>query len=43
MSQLIEWVWRAAPGEEFGLDAFWEMFVDWGWSVELGHKPAWMR
>jgi hypothetical protein len=29
--------------EEFDLDSFKEMFIDWGWSGELGRKPAWMR
>jgi hypothetical protein len=32
-----------SPQEGFDLDSFKEMFIDWGWSGELGHKPAWMR
>jgi hypothetical protein len=31
------------PDEEFCLASFQEMFRDWGWSGELGAKPAWMR
>jgi len=31
------------PDEEFDLIAFQEMFRDWGWSGQLGAKPAWMR
>lgn len=29
--------------EEFDLASFKEMFIDWGWSGDLGQKPAWMR
>ena len=32
-----------SPREEFDLESFKEMFIDWGWSGELGRKPAWMR
>lgn len=31
------------PGEEFDLESFKSMFRDWGWSGDLGKKPAWMR
>lgn len=31
------------PDDEFDLAAFQEMFRDWGWSGQLGAKPAWMR
>jgi hypothetical protein len=31
------------PDEEFDVIAFQEMFRDWGWSGQLGDKPAWMR
>lgn len=31
------------PQEQFDLDSFKEMFIDWGWSGELGRKPSWMR
>ncbi len=32
-----------SPNEEFELDSFKEMFIDWGWSGQLGRKPLWMR
>ena len=31
------------PDEEFDITAFKEMFREWGWSGQLGAKPAWMR
>jgi hypothetical protein len=31
------------PDEEFDMIAVQEMFRDWGWSGQLGGKPAWMR
>jgi hypothetical protein len=31
------------PDEEFDLQSYEEMFRDWGWSGQLGDKPAWMR
>ena len=31
------------PDEAFDMTAFQEMFRDWGWSGQLGTKPAWMR
>ena len=29
-------------GEEFDLDAFKEMFAEWGWCGESSQKPSWM-
>ena len=29
--------------EEFHLDSFREMFIDWGWSGEPKYKPQWMK
>jgi hypothetical protein len=31
------------PNAEFELTSFQVMFRDWGWSGQLGAKPAWMR
>ena len=31
------------PDAGFDLTAFQVMFRDWGWSGQLGAKPAWMR
>ena len=31
------------PNAEFDLTGFQEVFRDWGWSGQLGAKPAWMR
>jgi hypothetical protein len=31
------------PDEEYDVTTFQEMFRDWGWSGQLGTKPAWMR
>jgi hypothetical protein len=31
------------PAEQYDSQAFRTVFRDWGWSGELGKKPAWMR
>lgn len=32
-----------AAEEEFDLDSYLEMFVDWGWAGSEEKKPSWMR
>jgi hypothetical protein len=29
------------PGEDFDLESFREMFLDWGWAADESRKPAW--
>lgn len=29
------------PSEDFDLDSFREMFMEWGWAAEQSWKPAW--
>lgn len=29
------------PSEDFDLDSFREMFLEWGWAAEESRKPAW--
>lgn len=29
------------PGEEFDLESYREMFLDWGWTADDSQKPAW--
>jgi hypothetical protein len=29
--------------EQFDLQSFEEMFIDWGWSGDLGRRPSWIK
>ena len=31
------------PGEEYEIDSFREMFLDWGWNASCEGRPDWME
>ena len=31
------------PGEEFDLNTYIEMFIDWGWGSAIEKKPEWIK